>query len=229
MASTSDAEALACQKELGPLAQKLFSKNEDYQRLVAAYYLRYKCYKNICIIGERVGRLNNQQAQFLVYRQTGYYNFKNECYPWPLNDEMYANMYYMQRAYLTIYGLTKKLLQSSDVALYKRILELEYKLEDYNAEHWYKAHKMNDNGALFVNTIYSDYDTSINTLMNAIHAFDHPETKRYMYVANTDKKARELAALHKKDVNEFCAWNKFKGPDVTIPAGYVYFGGFKNY
>lgn len=228
MATITEAEALKYKEQATPLAKELYAKSEDYRRLVAAYFFREKCRKNIWTIGMRVGRLNNQQADYLVYHRTGYWNFNNDCYPWPLNDDMYVNMYYMQRSYLSIIGLGGKIKNGPYGDLYKRLQELEYKLEDYNAEHWYKTFKMEDNGALLVNTEYSRYyDLSVSDFINAIHAFKEPDTRRYMSVSKTDKKAYEIAAEIKKDVNDFCSWNGFKHPDVTIPAGYVYFGSIR--
>ena len=54
-----------------------------------------------------------------------------------------------------------------------------------------------------------------------------PDTRRYMYAAEGNTKAKDLALKHKKDPKEFCVWNKIRDPEVVVPSGYVYFGGLK--
>ena len=228
MAKMTEQEAINYLNQAKPIAKELYAKNEDYRRLVAAYYLRLKCRKNIWLIGINVGRLNNQRADFLVSHTTGNFRFDNGEYPWPINDEMYINMYYMQRSYLAIIGLGQKILSSPQGELYKKLYALEGKLEAYNAEYWYNTHKIDDNGALLVDTEYSKYfDISISRYVSAIHAFKEADTRRYLCVSNKDKKVYEVASEIKKDVNDFLEWNGWKNPNMTIPAGFVYFGSIK--
>ena len=230
MTKISELEAKKYLNQAIPIAKELYATNEDYRRLVAAYYLRLKCSRNIWHIGMRVGGLNEQTANFLVNQRTGNWRIDNEYYPWPLNDEMYENMYYMQRAYLSIVGLGQKIAKGPQGNLYSKLYDLECRLEDYNAEHWYITHKMEDNGALLVNTEYSRYyDISISKFVSAIHAFPEVDTRRYMSIKKKDMKACEIAAEYKLDPTEFCSWNGWKNTNLTVPAGFVYVRNLKKY
>lgn len=226
MASITHTDALNYQKQAVPIAKQLYASNADYRKYVIAYYLHQRCGVEVKRETTRLFNLTPGQANVLFYAKTGYWNFKNGNVPYPVNDKSYVNLFYIQRCYLAMSILAKRILQSPQAELYKKLLSLENKMEDYNYEH-YLSPQVVSNGAAFVNSPYSDYHLSLDKLKNDLGMITPPDTRRYMYAAEGNTKAKDLALKHKKDPKEFCVWNKIRDPEVVVPSGYVYFGGLK--
>lgn len=223
MAKIGYYEALELQKQATPLAKEVYRLNADFKKYVAAFYLREHCIAKLRYKASEIGRLTEGQIDRLFSRTTGYWNTKGEHYTTPFDDESYVLLYYIQRAYLAMSILYKKVLASPQGETYKKLISIENQIIEFNNSVY--GYRVESDAAAFVGSPLSDYKTTIPTLLKEVELIKEPNTSHYMFVVRENSTARELAKYFYIDINDFCAWNKIKNPDVVLPAGFVYFAG----
>lgn len=221
MAKITHSEALALQKQAEPLAKEVYRLNSDYKKYVAAFYLREHCRTVLRSKGSRVGRLTEGQIDGLFNRSSGLWNTSTGYYKTPLDDESYVYLYYMQRAYLAMLILNKKILASPQKDVYNKLVSIENQIIDFNNSVF--GYRVESDGAALVGSPLSDYRTSLQTLVREVELIKEPDTTRYMFIVEKNSTARALAEYFYMNVDEFCTINKVKSPDSIVPAGWVYF------